>query len=159
MKISLVVVGKLKENYLKEAFAEYKKRLRPYAAVEVKEIGEAKLSQNPTAADIAAALEDEGERLLRLVPKGAYLIALDLRGEMLSSENFAAKTAQIFADGRSGIVFAIGGAFGIGKNVTAAADFRLCLSQMTFTHQMARVILAEQIYRAFKINRGEKYHW
>ena len=159
MKIKIIAVGKLKEAYLREGVAEYLKRLRPFADVTVNEISEAVLPHNPSVTEIKAAIADEGERLARLVPPGAYLFALDLHGKMLASVDFAAKTDEITARGNSVIAFAIGGAFGIAENITAAADFRLCLSPMTFTHQMTRLLLVEQIYRSFKINRGEKYHW
>ena len=159
MKILIAAVGKLKERYLRDAIAEYTKRLAPFADVVIKEIAEARLSREPTMAQINAAIADEGERLLKIVPPTAYLIALDLHGTMLSSEDFAAKIAAVTTYEKSAFAFAIGGAFGIADCITQKADLRLALSPMTFTHQMARLLLIEQIYRAFKINAHEKYHW
>ena len=147
MKINLIVVGKLKERFLVEGVAEYLKRLRKFAAVEVREISELR------------TVEEEGQKLLSLVPPNSWLCVLDVAGVELSSEDFAKKIAALNLDGVSNLTFAIGGAFGLSEELRRAADFRLSLSQMTFTHQMARLILAEQIYRAFKINRNEPYHW
>ena len=147
MKINLLTVGRLKEKFLVEAVAEYVKRLKPFATVEIKEVPEQR------------SIDDEGERLLSLVPKDSWLCVLDVGGVELSSEQFASKLETLMVEGKSQWTFVIGGAFGISERLRAAADFRLSLSRMTFTHQMARVILVEQIYRAFKIIRGEKYHW
>lgn len=147
MKINLLTVGRLKEKYLADAVAEYVKRLRPFSTVEIKEIPEQR------------SIEEEGDKILALVPKDNWLCVLDVGGTELTSEGFASKLEALMVEGRSGWTFAIGGAFGISERLRSAADFRLSLSRMTFTHQMARVILVEQIYRAFKIIRGEKYHW
>ena len=159
LKILIAAVGKLKERYLIAGVAEYTKRLAPFADVTVKEIAEARLPHDPTAAQITAAIDDEGERLLKILPSSAYLIALDLHGTMLSSEALAAKIAAVTTYEKSAFAFVIGGAFGIAASVTQKADLRLKLSPMTFTHQMTRLLLVEQIYRAFKINAREKYHW
>lgn len=147
MKITLIVVGKLKERFLVEGVAEYLKRLRKFATVEVREISEQR------------TVEEEGQKLLSLVPQNSWLCVLDVAGASLTSEDFAAKIAALALDGVSNLAFVIGGAFGLSDELRRAADFRLSLSQMTFTHQLARLILAEQIYRAFKINRNEPYHW
>lgn len=147
MKITLIVVGKLKDRFLVEGVAEYLKRLRKFATVEVREISEQR------------TVEEEGQKLLSLVPQNSWLCVLDVAGVPLTSEDFAKKIAALALDGISNLAFVIGGAFGLSDELRRAADFRLSLSQMTFTHQMARLILAEQIYRAFKINRNEPYHW
>ena len=147
MKITLIVVGKLKDRFLVEGVAEYLKRLRKFATVEVREIPEQR------------TVEEEGQKLLSLVPQNSWLCVLDVAGAPLSSEDFAKKIAALALDGVSNLTFAIGGAFGLSDELRRASDFRLSLSQMTFTHQMARLILTEQIYRAFKINRNEPYHW
>ena len=147
MKINLIVVGKLKEKFLVEGVAEYLKRLQKFARLEVREVPECR------------TVEDEGQKILSLVPKDSWLCVLDVTGEALSSENFAKKIATLNIDGVSNLTFAIGGAFGLSEELRRAAAFRLSLSQMTLTHQMARLILVEQIYRAFKINRHEPYHW
>ena len=130
-----------------EAVNEYVKRLKPFATVEIKEVPEQR------------SIDDEGERLLSLIPKDSWMCLLDIGGVEMSSEQFAAKLESLMLEGKSQWTFVIGGAFGVSEKLRAAADFRLSLSRMTFTHQMTRVILIEQIYRAFKIIRGEKYHW
>ena len=147
MKITLIVVGKLKERFLIDGVAEYLKRLRKFATVEVREVSELR------------TVDAEGKKLLSLVPPDSWLCVLDVAGVELTSEGFAKKIAALNLGGVSHLTFAIGGAFGLSDELRRAADFRLSLSPMTFTHQMARLILAEQIYRAFKINRGEPYHW
>lgn len=147
LKLTFIVVGKLKEHFLLEGVAEYLKRLKKFASVEVREISEQR------------TVEEEGQKLLSLVPPNSWLCLLDVAGKELDSETFAKKIAALALDGVSSLTFAIGGAFGVSEELRQAADFRLSLSQMTFTHQMARLVLAEQIYRAFKINRNEPYHW
>ena len=147
MKINLIVVGKLKEKFLIEGVAEYVKRIKKFATVEVREVAECR------------TVEEEGQKILSLVPANSWLCVLDVAGEVLSSEDFAKKIAALNLDGVSNLTFVIGGAFGLSEELRRAAAFRLSLSQMTFTHQMARLVLVEQIYRAFKINRGEPYHW
>ena len=147
MKINLLVVGKLKEKFLVDGVAEYLKRLRKFATVEVKEISECR------------TVDEECQKLLSLVPQNSWLCVLDVAGESLSSEDFAKKISALNLNGVSNLTFAIGGAFGLNEELRRAADFRLSLSAMTLTHQMTRLILAEQIYRAFKINRHEPYHW
>lgn len=147
MKVNLIVVGKLKEKFLVDGVAEYLKRLKKFATIEVREVPECR------------TVNEEGQKILSLVPKDSWLCVLDVAGEALSSEDFAKKIAALALDGVSNLTFAIGGAFGLSDELRRAAAFRLSLSQMTFTHQMARLILVEQIYRAFKINRHEPYHW
>ena len=147
MKITLVVVGKLKEKFLVDGVAEYLKRLRKFATVEVREISECR------------TLDEEAQKLLSLVPQNSWLCVLDVSGTELTSEEFAEKISALNLSGVSNLTFAIGGAFGLGEELRQAANFRLSLSQMTLTHQMARLVLVEQIYRAFKINRHEPYHW
>lgn len=159
MKITILAVGKLKEKYLRDATAEYAKRLAPFAKMEFIEIAEEKMPENFSAAEREKTLVREGERLLARVPQGSELIVLDVAGETLSSEELAARLGQRMTEGVSSLTFLIGGAFGLSPDVRSAARLRLSLSRMTFTHQMARVLLTEQIYRAFKILRGEKYHW
>ena len=159
MKITIVTAGKLKERYLSQGIGEILKRLTPFAQMKIVEIHEEKMKENPSEAEKQKTLSLEGERLLRQVPDGSYLIVLDVYGKELSSEELAARMDQLGLQGRSSITFLIGGAFGLSKEVRAAADELLSFSRMTFTHQMVRLLLVEQIYRAFKINRGEKYHW
>ena len=147
MKINLIVVGKLKEKFLVEGVAEYLKRLKKFATVEVREIPECR------------TVEEEGQKILSLVPQNSWLCVLDVAGAALSSEEFAEKISALNLNGISNLTFAIGGAFGLSEELRRAAAFRLSLSKMTLTHQMARLVLVEQIYRAFKINRNEPYHW
>ncbi len=159
MKITIVAAGKIKEKYLADGIAEFMKRLRPYAQVQIVEIGEEKMKENPSEAEKEKTLTKEGERLLRQVPEGSHLIVLDVYGKNMSSEELAADIDKLGLEGKSNITFLIGGAFGLSKEVRQAADELLSFSKMTFTHQMVRLLLVEQIYRVFKINRGEKYHW
>ena len=159
MKISIVAAGKLKEKYLTEGIKEFLKRLTPFANVNIIEINEEKMKDNPSEAEKQQVLAQEGQRLLKQVTEGSYLIVLDVYGKNLSSEELAAKIDSLALNGKSHITFLIGGAFGLSQEVRQAADLLLSFSNMTFTHQMVRLLLVEQIYRAFKINRGEKYHW
>ncbi len=147
MKINLIVIGKLKEKFLTDGVAEYLKRIKKFATIEVREVSECR------------TVEEEGQKILSLVPQNSWLCVLDVAGEELSSENFAKKISALNLNGVSNLTFAIGGAFGLSEELRRAAAFRLSLSQMTLTHQMARLFLVEQIYRAFKINRNEPYHW
>ena len=159
MKIRIVAVGKLKEKYLREGVAEYEKRLAPFASVELRETREEYMAENPSEAQRQQTLAKEGERLLRLVPEKSFLIVFDVKGKLLSSEVLAKELASLALQGQSDLTFLIGGAFGLSQAVRERADLRISFSPMTFTHQMVRLLLYEQIYRAFKINRGEKYHW
>ena len=159
MKITIVAAGKIKEKYLSAGINEFLKRLTPFATVKIVEINEEKMKDNPSEAEKKQVLQQEGQRLLRQVPEGSYLFVLDVYGKQASSEELAEEIRQLGLSGRSSIAFLIGGAFGLSEEVRQAADFRLSFSPMTFTHQMVRLLLVEQVYRAFKINRGEKYHW
>ena len=159
MKITIVCAGKLKEKYLTAGISEFLKRLKPMAQVEILEVHEEKMPDNPSAAEKEQVLQKEGEKLLKLVPSGSYLFVLDVYGEELSSEELAERIDKLGVSGRSSLTFLIGGAFGLSREVRGAADMKLSFSRMTFTHTMVRLLLVEQIYRAFKINRGEKYHW
>jgi len=147
MRINLIVIGKLKEKFLVDGVAEYIRRLKKFTTIEIREIAECR------------TVEEEGQKILSLVPKDSWLCVLDVSGAALSSEEFAKKIATLNLSGVNNLTFAIGGAFGLSEELRRAASFRLSLSEMTFTHQMARLILVEQIYRAFKINRHEPYHW
>ena len=159
MKITIVCAGKIKEKYLSAGIAEFMKRLKPFAQVEIREVHEEKMPDSPSAAEKEQVLIKEGEKLLKLVPEGSYLFVLDVFGKEKSSEELAASLDKLALTGRSNITFLIGGAFGLSPGVRRSADELLSFSRMTFTHQMVRLLLVEQIYRAFKINRGEKYHW
>ena len=158
MKISIVCAGKLTETYLRDGIAEYEKRLRPYADVQIREIAEERMKEHPSAAEKAGVLRREGERLLAQVPKDAYLIVLDVGGTAYSSEELAAKLDGLALAGQSHAAFLIGGPFGLSDEVRRTAGLRLSFSHFTLPHQLIRLFLMEQIYRAFKISRGEPYH-
>jgi 23S rRNA (pseudouridine1915-N3)-methyltransferase len=159
MRITIVVVGKIKEKYLTAGIAEYVKRLGPFCRLDIVELDEEHMPDSPSAAEKAKVLEREGDRILKHIRSNSYFIVLDVAGKQLASEELAAKFDSLAVSGTSDITFAIGGAFGLSPAVTAAAQERLSFSRMTFTHQMIRLLLVEQIYRAFKISRGEPYHW
>lgn len=159
MKFSILTIGKLKEAYLRDGVAEFVKRLRPYGGVTITELNESKIGDKPSDADRQHVVEEEGERLLKLVNNRSWLVVLDVYGKTMSSEALAAKVAELELDGISEMTFVIGGAFGVSEKLQNAARLRLSFSPMTFTHQMVRLLLVEQLYRACKINRGEPYHW
>ena len=158
MKITILCVGKLKERYLTDGVEEYLKRLNPFAKVEIKELAEERMPSEPSEAERQQVLERETERLLVAIPKDSYVIALDVVGKQITSPELAAKIADLGLNGISYITFVIGGAFGYTDALRQRADFRWSFSQLTFTHQMIRMLLVEQIYRAYKIMRNEKYH-
>lgn len=159
MRITIACVGKIKEKYLTQGIAEYVKRLAPFCRLEIVEVDEERMPDSPSEAQKQQALAREGERLLKTVRATSYLVALDVRGKQLSSEELAAKFESLAVSGKSDLTFVIGGAFGIAPQVLAAAQEKLSFSKMTFTHQMIRLLLVEQVYRGFKIWRGEPYHW
>jgi 23S rRNA (pseudouridine1915-N3)-methyltransferase len=158
MQITIACVGKLKEKYWNDALAEFLKRLQAYAKVNIVTIMEEKMPENPSAATMEKVLAKETERLCQIIPKNSYVILLDLKGKEITSPFLAEKIEQLTVEGHSHITFVIGGPFGYTDNLRKLADFRWSFSPLTFTHQMIRVMLVEQIYRAFKIMRGEKYH-
>ena len=159
MRISIIAVGKIKEKYLTAGIAEFVKRLGPYCRLDMAEVADERMPETPSSAQKSKALAKEGERLLQAVRPDSYLIVLDVAGRQLSSEELAATFETLAVNGRSDITFLIGGAFGLADEVRRAAHERLSFSRMTFTHQMIRLLLVEQIYRAMKIRRGEPYHW
>ena len=158
MKITVLCVGKIKESYLREAIAEYSKRLSRYAELQIVEVADEKTPDDASPATEAKILQTEGERLLRALRRDAYTIALAIDGKGLSSVQLSEKIDALTVSGVSLIQFVIGGSLGLAPEVIAAADFRLSFSAMTFPHQLMRVILLEQIYRAFRIRTGEPYH-
>ena len=159
MRITIVCAGKIKEKYLSDGIEEFQKRLKPFTQLEIREIQEEKMKDSPSPAEKEQILRREGERLLARVPENSWLYVLDVHGKGLSSEELAAEISELGLQGKSSITFLIGGPFGLSDEVRQAADKRISFSRLTFTHQMVRLLLVEQIYRAFKINRGEKYHW
>lgn len=158
LKITLLTVGRLKEPYLRAAAAEYGKRLSAFCTLKVEELEPARLPDKPSEAQIAAALEDEGKRILAKIPAAAQVNALCIEGKTLSSEALARRMADAPLSGCSHLVFLIGGSHGLAPAVKSRADFRMSMSPMTFPHQLARVMLLEQIYRGFQIGQGSAYH-
>ncbi|MCC8023557.1 MAG: 23S rRNA (pseudouridine(1915)-N(3))-methyltransferase RlmH [Clostridiales bacterium] len=158
MQVTVLCVGKLKEDYLRRACAEYEKRLAPFCRLQITELAEARGKSVPNAAEIHAILEQEGARILQKCPADAYCAALCIEGELLSSEQFAQRVEQVGVQGKSKLVLIIGGSYGLSGAVKARADLRLSMSRMTFPHQLARVLVLEQLYRAFQINSNGKYH-
>ena len=158
MNITILAVGKLKEKYWRDAIAEYSKRLKSYCNLQIIEIKESLLRANPSAADEESVKLAEGSDILGKIKPSDYVITLEIKGKGLSSEALAQKIEALAIDGKSSIVFVIGGSLGLSAEVSRRSDFKLSFSAMTFPHQMMRVILLEQIYRSFKINRHEAYH-
>lgn len=158
LSIRLVCVGKLREQFFIDAFNEYSKRLSAYCKFECAELNETKLGSSPSDKEIAAALDKEAADIERALGKDAYVIAMCVEGIQLKSEDLAQRISSLAVAGRGRICFVIGGSFGISPRIKQRADMRLSMSEMTFPHHLARVMLAEQIYRAFKISEGSKYH-
>lgn len=158
MQINIIYVGNIKDKYFSDAVKEYEKRLSAYCKVVNTEIKETKIPENASAAQINRAIEEEGEKILSVLPQKSYKIALAVEGTMLSSEELAKKIDLSLTGGYSSISFIIGGAFGMSEKVKKACDMMLSVSRMTFTHRMMRVIILEQIYRAYNILSGGKYH-
>ena len=155
MKIKIIALGKIKEKFLKDGIDEFLKRLTPYSTVEIIELNPVEIKdENLTQ----RALDEEGEKILSLIKPQSYVITLEIKGSMLSSEGLAQKIENLTNEGVQEVVFIIGSSCGISKNVSKRADFKLSMSKMTFLHQFARLIIVEQIYRAFKIIRKETYH-
>ena len=158
MKITCVAVGKIKEMYFSEAVKEYAKRLSRYCKLEIVELPDEKTPDGASAAEEAAILEREGERILKAVREDAYVIALAIEGKVLDSVEFSRRLERLGVEGKSHIVFVIGGSLGLSPAVMKRADESVSFSRMTFPHQLMRVILLEQVYRGFRIMKGEPYH-
>lgn len=155
MKIKIIALGKIKEKFLKDGIDKFLKRLTPYCPVEIIELNPIEIKDENLTEKV---LDEEGDKILSLLKPQSYVITMEIHGKQLSSEEFSDKLQSLINDGISEIVFIIGSSCGISKNVSARADFKMSMSKMTFLHQFARLILVEQIYRAFKIMRGETYH-
>ena len=158
MNITIISVGKLKEKYLKLGIDEYSKRLTRYAKMNIIEVPDEKAPENLSSAEEQIVKNKEGEGILKNIKDGMYVIALDLRGKMLSSEELADKIQSLGITGSSNIAFIIGGSLGLSEDVLKRADYKLCFSPMTFPHQLMKLILLEQIYRGFRIIKNEPYH-
>ncbi len=157
-EIRILCVGKLKEDYWRDAVAEYAKRLSRFCTLSVTEVKEEPLPKNASPKDEEDVKTEEGKRLIERIPEGSHVILLDVAGRELSSEAFAEKMEELSLAGKNRVVFLIGGSLGVSADVRARADFRLSFSRMTFPHQLMRVVLLEQIYRTFKIRANETYH-
>lgn len=157
MVINIITLGKLKEKYLRDAVNEYLKRLSPFCRVLINEINPVMISEKPTSAEIENALLKEAEIIKSKIMSG-YTITMCIEGNQLSSEEFAEKINKIAVSGKSAINIIIGSSFGLHESIKRESDFKLSFSKMTFPHQLARVMLLEQIYRAYMINHNTKYH-
>lgn len=158
MKITLITVGKIKEKYLRDAIAEYSKRLSRYCKLEIVEVADEKTPDQASETVEENIRAKEGERILKYIKDDMYVITLEIDGRMLSSEEFAGKIESLGVQGKSSIAFVIGGSIGLGKEVLRRSDYALSFSKMTFPHQLMRVILLEQVYRGYRIINGEPYH-
>lgn len=158
MKITVITVGKIKEKYLKDAIAEYTKRLNKYCKLEIVEVADEKTPDNASEVVENAIRSKEAERILKYVKDEAYVITLEINGKQLTSEELADKIEKLGVQGTSHIIFIIGGSIGLGEEVLQKSNYALSFSKMTFPHQLMRVILLEQIYRSYRIISGEPYH-
>ncbi len=158
MKITVITVGKIKEKYLKEAIAEYSKRLSKYCKLEIVEVADEKTPDNASEVVENAIRAKEAERILKYVKDDAYVITLEINGKQLASEELADKIEKLGVQGTSHIIFIIGGSIGLGEEVLQKSNYALSFSKMTFPHQLMRVILLEQVYRSYRIISGEPYH-
>ena len=158
MKITIVTVGKIKEKYLRDAIAEYTKRLSKYCKLEIIEVADEKTPDNASEVVEDSIRSKEAERILKYVKDDAYIITLEIGGKQLSSEEMADKIDKLGVQGTSHIIFIIGGSIGLGKEVLNKSNYALSFSKMTFPHQLMRVILLEQVYRSYRIISNEPYH-
>ena len=148
MRFYVICIGKLKDAYLRDGVAEFVKRMRPYGGITITELNESKIGDKPSDVDRKQVVIEEGERLLKNVPKNAYTVLLDVYGKTMSSEDLAKTVAKLEVDGVSDMAFIVGGAFGVSDELRRSVNYKLSFSPMTFTHQMVRLLLVEQIYRA-----------
>lgn len=158
MNVHFIVLGKLKEKYMKDFSSEYEKRLSAYCKVTVTELEPVKLSDNPSNAEIENALNKETQMIMAKIPKNAYVFSMCIEGKQLSSEELSQKLGDIALCGKSTIVFIIGSSFGLSDEIKKMSDFKFSMSKMTFPHKLARIMLTEQVYRAFSISNNGKYH-
>ncbi len=155
MNIKIIALGKIKEKFLKEGVDEFLKRLTPYSSVEIVELNPIEIKDENL---VEKVLDEEGERILAQIKSSSYVVTLEIGGKQFSSEEFSVRVAELINAGVSELVFVIGSSCGLSKHVSARADLKMSMSKMTFLHQFARLILVEQIYRAFKIMKNERYH-
>lgn len=155
MKIKIIALGKIKEKFLKEGIDEFLKRLTPYVPLEVIELQPIEIKDENLTSRV---LDEEGDKILAHIKPQSYVITMEIKGKQLSSEEFSEKLETLINDGISEVIFVIGSSCGISQKVSARANYKMSISKMTFLHQFARLLLIEQIYRAFKIMRNETYH-
>lgn len=155
MNIKIIALGKIKEKFLKEGVDEFLKRLTPYSSVEILELSPIEIKDENL---VEKVLDEEGEKILSLIKPSSFVVTMEIGGKMFSSEEFSVKIEELINEGVSELIFVIGSSCGLSKKVSARADLKMSMSRMTFLHQFARLILVEQIYRAFKIMKNEKYH-
>lgn len=158
MNITIITVGKLKEKYLIDGIKEYQKRLSKYCKLNLVEVADEKCPENLSQADMKIVKNKEAERIIKKIPTTTQIITLEIEGKMLTSEEFSKKIDSYGVTGHSNLTFIIGGSLGISDTIKKMSDFKLSFSKMTFPHQVMKMILLEQIYRAFRISRGEPYH-
>ncbi|MFQ9065335.1 MAG: 23S rRNA (pseudouridine(1915)-N(3))-methyltransferase RlmH [Eubacterium sp.] len=158
MKVTVIAVGKLKEKYLRDACEEYLKRLGTYSKVSVVEVNEERCSDNPSGTEIENVKQKEGQRIIAKIPKGSFVVPMCIEGTQFSSEDFAKKIEATAVAGNSDITFIIGGSFGLSDEVKSLGKLKLSFGKLTLPHQLMRVVLLEQIYRAFSILNNSKYH-
>lgn len=158
IKVNIIAVGKLKEKYLRDACSEYMKRLTAFSKANVIEVAEERCSDNPSPTELETVKQKEGERIIAKIPKGSYVIPMCIEGVQMSSEEFSEKIESITVSGSSEITFIIGGSFGLSDEVKALGRLKLSFGKLTLPHQLMRVVLLEQIYRAFSISANTKYH-
>ena len=158
MNITVIALGKLKEKYLTDAISEYSKRISAYGKLRIIELNPVRLSDNPSQTEVDNALSKEAEEIKKKIPNNSYVFSLCIEGKEKSSESFAKAINNAAINGKSNIVFIIGSSFGLSPEIKSLSDFKLSFSPMTFPHQLMRVMLLEQIYRAFQINNNGKYH-
>lgn len=156
--INIICIGKIKENYLKDAIAEYSKRLTKYCTLNVIELPDEKIPNNPSVKDISIIKDKESKNIISQLKKDSYIVCLDLKGKQYTSEEFSKKIENISLNHTSSITFIIGGSLGMSEELSNKSNELICFSKMTFPHQLFRVFLLEQLYRAFKISNNENYH-
>ena len=159
LRINIICIGKIKEKYFSDAIAEYSKRLSAFCRLGIIELAEERIRSNtPNRAQTDEVIAAEGSRIMQKIGASDYVVVMCIEGKMMSSEELAAAIGNAAVNGKSTIDFIIGGSYGLSGEVKARADLRLSMSRMTFPHQLARVVLTEQLYRAFEISSGGKYH-
>lgn len=158
ISVTVIALGKLKERSMRELCAEYEKRLSAFCRLQIVELVPERLAERPSANEIARALDTEAAHIAAKIPTNAYVFAMCIEGKQMPSEAFSQKLSSLAVNGVSNVVFLLGSSFGLQEALKKRADFRFSMSEMTFPHQLARVMLLEQIYRAFQIESGGKYH-